>query len=206
MKRLIMFILISHNLFAMQKRRLRRAYSIHPRIEELKLALINNNNNDPIVLEQCLDKGLPFALDRQYALLGLRMTKATRNQLLGAIEEFWYANIVGAPGSHLSSLFFDLNTLDHSYGLPDLNYAFKKMLTRLKQRLLTHLQDTEYIEQLKKIPVYEALPRLQRALTVASSDVGIEGIFKEGSGVIRQRIYVDPPLIKPEVVLQKEHC
>jgi hypothetical protein len=148
-------------------------------------------------LEVDLDNGLPYTLDRQYSLLGLTMQTTTRNQLLKAIEEYWVTSITEDP-DHISSLLFDLNTLDVSYGLATLDCTFKRMLTRLKQRLLVALQNTTYKEQLDEIPSYTTLPRLQSfALhVIARNRLEVDEVLINFEEIVVPRIYVTPPLIE----------
>ncbi len=156
--------LLSVNLRAMQRNMMCRTYSMNPAVDSLKTALMDD---DTEAMEERLGRCLPQALDRQYVLLGLNMSEEARQRLLNKIGEYWYRRIQLHPTAGLDDLFSGLKTLKTSYGLENLGYSFKWLLTRLKRKVLQCRKvkrSKKLTEQAQKIPAYDAAPRLQSIL------------------------------------------
>ncbi len=159
--------------------RLRRTYTMYALVDELKIALIEDETE---VIEECLGRCLPKALDRQYVLLGLQTSERAQDMLLKAIEDYWYTEISVHPTTSLSTLFQGLRVLATSYGLHELDYAFKWMLTRLKRRILhcpKVAQSRKLIEKAQKIPAYDTAPRLQSIVAHAVATKFVQEVFEE---------------------------
>ena len=88
MKRFLI-LLLPISLVASELHTLRRCYSMHPLVDKLKWALLDDADD----LAECLENGLPYALDRQFVLLGLEMSDEVECVLLEAIEDQWYRRI-----------------------------------------------------------------------------------------------------------------
>ncbi len=181
------------------KSRLHRAYTMDVLVDELKIALIEDKTE---AIDECLDRCLPQALDRQYALLGLQTSEQAQEMLLQAIEEYWYSKIKVYPSSGLSTLFHGLKTLDRSYGLKELDYSFKWMLTRLKRRVLQCRkvkQSKTLTETVQMIPAYDTAPRLQSIVAHIVATKLVQEAFEEALGELPQEClaltYKAKPLI-----------
>ncbi len=159
MKRFLL-LLFTCQLMAMQNYKMHRTFSMNPRIDSLKSALMGD---DTEVMEECLKQCLPQALDRQYELVGLQTSKEARNLLLKTIQEYWYAMISKKAYSGLETLLANVKSLSLSYELNQLDHSFKLMLTRLKRAILQLPQIRQYqrlFEMAQSIPSYGSFPRL----------------------------------------------
>ncbi len=176
---------------------LRRTYSIHPAVDSLKEALMDDETE---LINERLDQCLPQALDRQYALLGLTLSQDARLRLLTFIEAYWFKRITEHPATGLDSFMFDLKRLDESYGLKNLTPHFKIMLSSLKAALLAHkaLQSSEvYRSQVASIPAYSNGPSLRSLAAFMLADEIVQEIVDdlppELEEVVRRKPLVDLP-------------
>ena len=194
--KLILLFFCSTQLFAME-RTLQRTFSINPAIDSLKCALTGDNTE---LMEERLNRCFPFALDRQYALMGLQTSPEAKKLLIETIQRYWYSKIANSPSLGLESLLSNLDCLSKSYELSTLEHSFKLLLTRLK-RALQHMPilnvNDKLCQMVQNIPAYASVPPLTiMAARVVGQGDGWEKLPSDCVYLIqsaKQTIWVDPP-------------
>ena len=101
-------------------------------------------------------------------MLGLSLSKEAQELVLSSIQNYWF-NEIRSQERALTAFFLGIKVLTDTYGLDNLQYRFKLVLTNLKRQLLAcdNIANSERSKKsLEKIPSFGSVQELQLWLGV----------------------------------------